>query len=120
MYHGQPGFIRYVPWNLPLKLSGFTVHEFADNTEKHSNLFLFVNLICEKIKFNPFEIDCIGLFMRIKLLRTAVVAIVSQYLVASCNDCVEGEGFEGIRVSTLLTLYIFTSVSLQHRKTTHT
>ena len=26
MYHGQPGFIRYVPWNFPLKLVGFMVH----------------------------------------------------------------------------------------------
>ena len=26
MYHGQPGFIRYVPWNLALKLGGFMVH----------------------------------------------------------------------------------------------
>ena len=26
MYHGQPGFIRYVTWNLALKLGGFMVH----------------------------------------------------------------------------------------------
>ena len=26
MYHGKPGFMRYVPWNSPLKLGGFIVH----------------------------------------------------------------------------------------------
>ena len=26
MYHGKPGFMRYVPWNSPLKLGGFIVY----------------------------------------------------------------------------------------------
>ena len=34
MYHGQPEFIRYVPWNLALKLGGFMVH-FLINHVKH-------------------------------------------------------------------------------------
>jgi len=26
MYHGQPGFIRYIPWKMPLILGGFMFH----------------------------------------------------------------------------------------------
>jgi len=35
------------------------------------------------------------------------IAIISQYFVAGCNDCDQGEGFNGIHISTLLTLYSF-------------
>ena len=41
MYRGHPGFIGYVPWNLPLKLGGFMVH----NSISTSNNLWHLNML---------------------------------------------------------------------------
>ena len=60
MYHGQPGFIRYVPRNLPLKLGGFMVHSYLHNLFSPLVLILRQN----KIPFDLVRIPAPGIITR--------------------------------------------------------